>query len=184
MCLMPKFCGRCQTEKEASAFSRRKLASGNYSLQPWCKSCYKENTKVWRKEKWASDEEWKNAQKKKASEYRKNNPEFVKKIEKRQREVSRKHYQDNKADYIAKDAERRARKVKATPKWLSKSDREHIKRIYKVRQKVSDKTGVEHHVDHIVPLKGDSICGLHVPWNLAIIPAKMNLSKGDKHEQF
>jgi len=184
VCLMPKLCGKCQTEKDESSFHKRKMPSGNYTLQPWCKDCAKSNQRAWNKKKREEDPEWRDEQNKKAAEYRKNNPEFVKRVTKRNREVSRKHYQTNKADYMAKDAERRARKVKATPKWLSKSDREHIKRIYRVRQKVSDKTGVEHHVDHIVPLKGDSICGLHVPWNLAIIPAKMNLSKGNKHEQF
>jgi len=100
---------------------------------------------------------------------------------KKNRDRHKQHYANNKPYYIAKDAERRARKIKATPCWLSQEDRDQIRRIYDVRQKVSERTGVEHHVDHILPLKGENICGLHVPWNLAIIPAEMNLSKGNKH---
>lgn len=158
------------------------MPSGNYTLQSWCKECQKSNSRVWRKDKWESDVEWRELQKQKASSYRENNPEFKKKIMLRQREASKRHYRENKSDYISKDAKRRANKISATPVWLSDEQKGRINNIYKVCKSVSEKTGKLHHVDHIVPLKGENICGLHVPWNLAIIPAKMNLSKGNKYE--
>ena len=55
-----------------------------------------------------------------------------------------------------------------------------LKLIYKNCKEVSEKTGIKHHVDHIVPLRGKQVCGLHVPWNLQIIPAIDNMRKGNK----
>jgi hypothetical protein len=73
-------------------------------------------------------------------------------------------------------AERRSydkRLKQATPIW---ANRKAIIAIY--RQCVD--MGNEWHVDHIVPIAGKNVCGLHVHWNLQIIPAKENLVKNNK----
>lgn len=65
---------------------------------------------------------------------------------------------------------RRARVKKACPKWVNK---EKIREIY-------EKCPDGYHVDHIVPLKNDMVCGLHVPWNLQYLTASENISKSNK----
>lgn len=67
----------------------------------------------------------------------------------------------------------------ATPEWV---DQGSIVIKYKERDCMSRVTGLAHHVDHVVPLKGKNICGLHVPWNLRVILARDNLSKSNKWE--
>ena len=75
----------------------------------------------------------------------------------------------------AKRVRRRATQLNATPKWLTKNDKEKIRKIYA-------KCPKGYHVDHIVPLKGKDVCGLHVPSNLRIITAHKNQSKGNRFD--
>ena len=61
----------------------------------------------------------------------------------------------------------------ATPPWLTATHREALATIYR-------SATPEDHVDHIVPLRNALVCGLHVPWNLQILPAGANMSKSNK----
>lgn len=78
-------------------------------------------------------------------------------------------------------ARRRAQFLNATPDWLSDSELLAIKCIYQVCAMRNKESDVPWHVDHIVPLQGKEVCGLHVPWNLRVIPAKENMAKGNRY---
>ena len=78
-------------------------------------------------------------------------------------------------------AKRRAAKLQRTPLWLTQAHHKQIEQFYWEAAEVSKLVGEFYHVDHIVPLQGKTVSGLHVPWNLQILPAKENLSKGNNH---
>ena len=88
------------------------------------------------------------------------------------------NYYKNKTAYTAKSAKRRSAKMCATPSWLSAIEQAQIQEMYDVAAALTTQTGVKHHVDHIHPLKGGGFSGLHVPWNLQVLRATENLSKG------
>jgi 5-methylcytosine-specific restriction endonuclease McrA len=66
------------------------------------------------------------------------------------------------------------RKKRATPPWVKSSD---FDAIYNEAKKISIETGINHEVDHIIPLKGEYVSGLHVPQNLQIITESENGKK-------
>ena len=72
---------------------------------------------------------------------------------------------------------RRRRFRQATPKWLTAEDKLEIRMKYRLAIELSRRTGVRHAVDHVVPLQGEEVCGLHVPWNLEVITQEENLKK-------
>jgi len=105
---------------------------------------------------------------------------------------SSKHYQENLKEIAtygrqyrlkypekncAKSNKYRAGGLSRTPKCLSELQLDHIKLFYEASMQMTKETGIQFHVDHIVPLKGKIVSGLHVPWNLRVIPAEENLKK-------
>ncbi len=104
--------------------------------------------------------------KKSMSEWISNNIEKVREIK---RQYKKRHPEKDKGRKIAK--------IKATPSW---ADKERINEIYVRRDRLSACLGIEFHIDHIVPLRSKYVCGLHVPENLQILPAKINLRKNNK----
>jgi len=80
------------------------------------------------------------------------------------------------------EGKRRAAKMQRTPTWLSQKQLDEIEAFYEQSTQISESTGIKHHVDHIIPLQGEIVSGLHVPWNLQVISAFNNLSKHNKFE--
>lgn len=74
-------------------------------------------------------------------------------------------------------AKRRSREIQATPAW---ADLDAIAAIYRQAADLTKSTGISHHVDHIIPLQGRHVCGLHVEGNLQILPWHHNIAKSNK----
>ena len=110
------------------------------------------------------------------AEYRKANVEKV-----AAREA--KYKKNNPGKVNAYAARRRAAKLLRTPPWLTKEQRAEIEAIYVLCVERTRVTGVPHAVDHVIPLQGRIVSGLHVPWNLRIITRSANSSKGNRVQE-
>lgn len=87
---------------------------------------------------------------------------------------------NNKGKVNANTALRHAAKMQRTPSWLSKEDKLTIKCYYQLAAMYNRESDQKWHVDHIVPMQGESVSGLHVPWNLRVIPAVDNMKKNNR----
>ena len=72
--------------------------------------------------------------------------------------------------------------IQRTQKWFKDYYAEEVQAIYKFAETLKDFTGLDWHVDHIVPLQGKLVSGLHVPWNLRVILAEDNIRKSNKFD--
>jgi hypothetical protein len=90
--------------------------------------------------------------------------------------------EQKKAHLCYLQAKYRSSKNNATPTWLTEQDKQDIKYHYNIAAYFTWLSGgfVQHHVDHIVPIQGKEVCGLHVPWNLQVLIASDNLRKSNK----
>lgn len=84
--------------------------------------------------------------------------------------------------HSAKEARRRLAKIQRTPIWVNVDDKWMMDQAYELAVLRTKMLGVPFEVDHIVPLQGKNVCGLHVPTNLQVIPAMENRTKSNRFE--
>lgn len=158
-----KVCTTCNKEKELRFFNKSK--KGYLGRKSECKDCQSE----YRKKHYSNNKEA-------AYLYNKNRRSMHKEEIKT---YKRQHKKKRLAYYSALNAKRRSSKLQRTPKW---ADLEKIKAYYDVCAFFNEVNGyTKYHVDHIAPLQGKNVSGLHVHTNLQVIPAKENLTKGNKY---
>lgn len=106
---------------------------------------------------------------------------------------ARKRYWEKREEIRAKQAEYSKRpeaKAKKAQREASRRQRKQfpltdrqmaeIQDFYWLAQDLKAVTGEDYHVDHIIPLRGKNVSGLHVPWNLQVLPSDVNLRKSNK----
>ena len=96
------------------------------------------------------------------------------------RQYKDRHKEKNPEYYKALTSVRKRRHRNATPPWITKEQKLQIRQMYLQAQKLTKMTGERYVVDHIIPLINDSVCGLHLPWNLRVMTQEENLKKSNK----
>ena len=165
-----KICNSCHTEKELTEFSKATTCKDGH--RNYCKACQHIRKERWRQENKEHDRQTKQAwiekNRDKSREIKRvwaqTNPEY-------QLEYRRKARKEFPQKYRAMVAVRRKRVQQATPPWV---DLKELRSFY-------EQCPQGYHVDHIIPLKGEFVSGLHVKENLQYLPASDNMRKGNKY---
>jgi len=168
-------CKKCKQDLEEESFYKDKhKKSGRDSS---CKSCRNLKLKAWRDSN-------KDLRKAILKRYREKNKVKLKLVDTLRREDVNRYSKDYRLRHpdrhCARQSLRRANKIKATPPWLTADQKKEIADFYWLAKDLEKVSCEKYHVDHIVPLNGEDVCGLHVPWNLQILPSDLNLSKGNR----
>ena len=193
-----KVCTTCGLSKSTDNYSRDNSKQGGYKRV--CKYCDSA-----RSAKWRSDNSF--IKKEKDALYRAANKDKIQvsqklyRTENREKRASfqREYYKENKFELLdyraiwkkvnpdkvnAIGAKRRASQLSATPSWLTDKHHTQIADMYWLAKDLETISGESYHVDHIVPLQGKNVCGLHVPWNLQVLPATENIRKNNKYDDW
>ncbi len=184
---MHKTCTKCGEVKPLESFPAQKRNRDGRDSR--CKVCAAANTRAWyannREKALARSLEWeqRNAERRRAylqkwfDENQEHRATWRKANADKLRASFKQWAAGNPGRVAAKKAKRRAALLQRTPPWVNHED---FIAIYAMRDEMTRATGVPHHVDHIIPLQGEKVSGLHVPWNLQVIPAAVNQSKKNK----
>lgn len=157
--LPTKVCTGCALEKCVTEYGKQK--SGKYGARAVCRECRRAEKYNFPPGYWAAVY---------AGRKQKDNA--------RDRYAQRRQdRRSNPAKFSARAMHRVAMKKQATPAW---ADTAAILVVYERAAQMKASTGENFHVDHIVPLQSHLVCGLHVHWNLQILPALENISKGNR----
>lgn len=181
-----KRCSKCNVEKPYEMFTKEKSVSDGFSR--WCKSCKKEHRAKWYAEN--AELEKTKAMQYHYANYEKNKEKIAKRVIEWQQNNKEKYaakskrcYERTKHTKFAWQALARASKRNAVPKWIDDQLKQEIQKFYVEARSKTKETGTHYEVDHIVPLMGENVCGLHVPWNLRVITRYENRSKANRFKE-
>ena len=168
-----KKCTRCGEVKDESEFYKQKASKDG--LQPVCKSCLKNYYQQNKEKILACQKNYCQQNKDKVSAY---HAQHYEQNKDKRLAYQAQYTEENRPRLLAIQAQyRRSVSPLSTPEWLDAEHWAEMEAEYALSLWCSEVMGEKYHVDHIVPLKGKKVCGLHVPWNLQVIPAAENIRK-------
>jgi len=167
-----KTCAECGVVKSVDKFHLHPNCC--QGVEPMCKLCRRKKAKTWSASNPGKQAEY-------AARYRDRHPEYKERENARRRalteenpgrysEVSKARYYKNKAEYFARNVIRRGIVKQQTPRW---ADMKAIAAFYAA-------CPPGYHVDHVIPLRGKTVNGLHVLENLQYLPAHENMRKHNR----
>lgn len=179
-----KTCTKCEATKPVGEFDHFNDKSRNkVRVRAHCKTCRRGMVKSY-------DDSNKDKKADYNKKYRSENEDALKEARKRYHLNNRerilsylKTWRKENPDIVAyHGVKKRQKKRCATPNWLTEDQKEQIKSIYEHAKDCNHFGDGRYEVDHIVPIQGKSVCGLHVPWNLQVIPMDVNRAKNNHHD--
>lgn len=174
-----KICTGCKQDLPFNEFTKSKL--GKFGLRAKCKTCRaKEAVEYNSTHQEQVSARGKRYRKEKGGQISVQRAEYNLLNKGRFTEYRKQWAKDNPGKVNAKTARRRAARRRAIPKWLTKDHHLEMVVMYEEAARLTKETGIPHEVDHIVPLQGKEVSGLHVPWNLRIITRTENRHKSRK----
>lgn len=197
-----KHCKKCGEAKEKSLDFFYAHPQSKDGFHSWCKSCHKE----WRDENKAKRinqmKNWVaqnlNYVKEKQAKYYQDNKEHRKQtaktraqslancpIEKTKKSVYGKKWRTENADKNRKkEANRRAKKIERTPLWFAEFDEFVVQQAAELAVMRENDLGGKWHIDHIIPLQGINVSGLHVASNFQVVPQRYNAVKSNNFDAY
>jgi hypothetical protein len=180
-----RICRQCLIEKPIELFRVMKKSKSQHRLTK-CSQCYYEDKKLAiqmglkeKEHKVKNDKTYREKNRKRIQAvqaiWRENNKDKV--------AISSKRTKLKNIDNVnSLTAKRRACKLQRIPSWTTETDKWMLREIHALALLRTKLTGVKWHVDHIIPLQGELVSGLHTPFNMQVIPATKNIIKGNKFE--
>lgn len=193
---LTKICSSCNEELLLDSFHKQK--SGKYGVTSTCKQCKKNYHKTW----YENNREFRLEETK---QYNKDNKDIVKERSKifreknkerlneesrqryrknkhKKKDYARNYYLSNQAAYNYRTIKRKMLLIQATPTWARTELEDFaISEMYDKAKRLEEITGNSFHVDHIVPINSNIVCGLHCLENLQLLLASENLSKSNRY---
>ena len=165
-----KTCSCCKVEKDTSFFGKH--ASNKDGFQFQCRECrkltchlsYKRTSQEQLEKRNKARRQWGEKNKEHVSQY------------------SKEYAASNLPKRLVLQTKRHCSKMKRTPAWLTEKDTTHITCLYSLAAMRNKYSGEKWHVDHVIPLQGKNVSGLHVPLNLRVVPAAYNQRKYNTYE--
>lgn len=169
-----KPCGRCHEAKPLADFGVRRASPDG--LAHTCKECVKERSHQWRLDHPGAHQQW-------YQENKEHKAVYWAAWQEKNKERTSANYKAwataNKDRVTALSAKRKAIKRSAVAPWI---DHDAVRAIYAEAARLTAETGVRHEVDHVIPLQGELVCGLHWEGNLQVLTKVENIRKSNRFD--